>query len=464
MLIHVDPSRGDSLTDQIVHGIQRLVDTRGLRAYSRLPSIRQFAADHNVSKFTVEKAYDLLVASGHIESRQGSGFFVSKPVQSVPPVDKGPRLDRADNVLWLIRKQAQAFRFKHLPGVGWLPPAWLEENGLGRAMRELSRRETRSFISGHGDAQGFAPLREDVSRQLAEFAVEAPPDQILLTNGTGDAIDLVGRYLIRPDDVVLVDDPGYLHAFGHFRALGAAVQGVPWNSDGPDLEVLESLVRAHRPRLFFTTSIAHNPTGRSTAQGSAFRLLKLAERHDFHIVEDDVDGPWHPEPPPRLASLDQLNRVIYVNGFSKALSPRLRVGFLAGHRDLVRDLLDLKLLTQAATSELAERLVHEVVVSGHYRKHRARLMGKLQRARDRALRRLEGIGLGPAEDGTHGLFAWMDVPGVADTTHLAEIAAGRDTLLAPGTLFTAIRPRRRECASMSGSAKARSCSEPWRRC
>ena len=437
MLIHIDPSHGDSLSDQIVQGIQRLVDTRGLRPHSRLPSIRQFAADHNVSKFTVEKAYDLLVASGHVESRQGSGFFVSKPAQFVPPVDGGLRLDRADNVLWLIRKQTHEFRFKHLPGVGWLPPAWLESNGLDRALRDLSRRETRSFICGYGDAQGYAPLREDVSRRIAEFAVEAPPDQILLTNGISDAVDLVGRYLIRPNDVVLVDDPGYFHAFGHFRALGAAVQGVPWNSAGPDLEVLESLVRAHRPRLFFTTSIVHNPTGRSISQGTAFRLVRLAERYDFYIVEDDIDGPCHPHPPPRLASLDQLNRVIYVNGFSKALSPRLRVGFLAGHRDLVRDLVDLKLLTRAATSELTERLVHEVIVSGRYRKHRASLMRKLQRARDRALRRLEGIGFGPAEDGTHGLFAWVDVPGLADSTHLAETATRHDTLLAPGAMFTA---------------------------
>ena len=436
MLVHVDPSHSDPLTDQIVREIQRLVDARALRPDFRLPSIRQFAADHDVSKFTVVQAYDRLVASGHIESRLGAGFFVCKPAQFAPPVGGGLRLDKATDVLWLIRRQTQETRFKHLPGVGWLPPRWMEHNGLDRAMRDLARRETRSFISGYGDAQGFAPLREDVSRRIAEFAVEAPPDQILLTHGISDAIDLVGRYLIRPDDVVLVDDPGYFHAFGHLRALGATVEGVPWNSDGPDLEVLESLARAHRPRLFFTTSIVHNPTGRSTSQGTAFRLLQLAERHDFYIVEDDVDGPCHPHPPPRLASLDQLNRVIYVNGFSKALSPRLRVGFLAGHRDLVRDLVDLKLLTQAATSELAERLVHEVLVGGQYRKHRASLMRKLQRARDRALRGLEGIGLGPAEDDTHGMFAWMDVPGVTDSTYLAEAAEKRDILLAPGTMFT----------------------------
>lgn len=436
MLIHIDSSHDASLTDQIVHGIQRLVDLRVLRLDSRLPSIRQFAADHDVSKFTVVQAYDRLIASGHVESRQGSGFFVCKRARFVTPVDGGLRLDRATDVLWLIRRQTQEIRYRFLPGVGWLPPKWLEHSGLDRAMRDLSRRNAGSLVSGHGDAQGYAPLREAVSRRIAEFSIEAPPDQILLTNGISDALDLVGRYLLRPGDVVLVDDPGYFHAFGHLRALGATVEGVPWNGTGPDLEALERLARAHRPRFFLTTSIVHNPTGRSISQGTAFRLLQLAERYDFHIVEDDVDGLCHPYPPPRLASLDQLNRVIYVNGFSKALSPRLRVGLLAGHRDLVQDLVDLKLLTQVATSELAERLVHEVMVSGHYRKHRASLMRKLQRARDRALRGLEALGLGPAEDDTHGLFAWLDVPGVTDTMHLAEAAAKRHMLLAPGTMFT----------------------------
>ena len=128
--------------------------------------------------------------------------------------------------------------------------------------------------------------------------------------------------------------------------------------------------------------------------------------------------------------------MIYVNGFSKALSPRLRVGFVAGHGDLVQDLVDLKLLTQAASSEFAERLVYEVLAHGEYRKHRSKLLANLERARERALRGLEALGLGPARDDAHGLFAWMDVPGVADTTPLAEAAVGRDMLLAPGAMFS----------------------------
>ena len=235
---------------------------------------------------------------------------------------------------------------------------------------------------------------------------------------------------------MLVDDPGCFQTLGLLRSMGANPHGVPWTSAGPDLTWLERLARTHSPRLFFTSPIVQRPTGRGISQGVAFRLLQLAERYDFHVVEDDLFGFLHPNPPPRIASLDGLNRVIYVNGFSNVLSPRIRVGYLAAHRDLVRDLADLKMTIQATTPEFNERLVHEVLVRGRYRKHLAELRANVRRDREHALRRLESMGLGQAEDGALGLFAWLDIPGVADTESLAEMALAHRMLLAPGALFS----------------------------
>lgn len=435
ILTDIDTSQRGTITEQVVTGMQRLVDERELRPETRLPSIRQFAAAHGISKFTVIQAYDRLAASGYIQSRPGAGFFVGKPPRRDGPDEPVARLDKPGDVTWLTYRQTSDCHLKHLPGICWLPPRWLEGGGLGRAMRGISRMGIRSFLDGFNDPRGFAPLRDALRRRLTEIGVDASADQILLTNGAAGSLDLIGRYLIQPDDVVLIDDPGYFQAFGQMRALGAIVKGVPWTSAGPDLEQMEITARKYSPRLFITAPIIQNPTGRSISQGNAFRLLQLAERHGFHIVEDDVLGTLHPDPPPRLASLDQLNRVIYVNSFSKELSPRLRVGYLAGHRDLVRDLVELKILTQSTTPEFNERLVHEVLVQGQYRKHLTKLRANLQRARDQALRNLESIGFGPCCDNTHGPFAWMEVPGVADTTLLAKAAVEHDMLLAPGAMF-----------------------------
>ncbi len=435
MLIHLDSSQRTPLTEQIVRGLARMVEERVLRPGTRLPSIRQFAASHKVGKFTVVNAYDQLVAAGYVQSRPGAGFFVNRPCALEDPAETEPQTAQANDVLWLLRKQTNQNCFRHRPGSGWLPQSWYEENGLDRAMRELARRGCDGMDSGYGDPLGYAPLRTHVCRLLAEHGIEACPKQILLTNGVTGGVDLVARLMVRPDDGVLVDDPGLYQWFGHMRALGANVYGVPWTDEGPDLERLEDLAKAHRPRLFITTPIVQNPTGCSITQGTMFKLLKLAERYDFHIVEDALSALCHPDAPPRLAGLDQLDRVIFTTSFSKILSPRLRVGFLAGHKDLVGDVVDLKLLTQSASSEYAERLVCEVIDQGNYRKFRSRLFAKIQKARIAAVRRLESLGLGPVDDRTHGLFAWLDIPGIADTTPLAEAAVERSMLLAPGALF-----------------------------
>lgn len=435
MLIRLDASQRTPLTEQIVRGAVRLIEERVLRPGTRLPSIRHFADTHHVSKFTVVNAYDQLVVAGYVRSRPGAGFYVDRPCQLEETAETEPRAARARDVLWLLRNQTNQKCFRHRPGSGSLPKSWLEENGLDRAMRELARRIVEGLDSGYGEPLGYAPLRSHVCRLLAEHGIEARPKQVLLTSGVAGGVDLVARHLVRPDDAVLVDDPGYYQWFGHMRALGAVVHGVPWTGDGPDLERLEELAEAHRPRLFITSPVVQNPTGASISQGNAFKLLKLAERYDFHIVEDAIFALCHPDAPPRLAGLDQLDRVIFVTSFSKILSPRLRVGILAGHKDLVGDLADLKLLTQSASSEYAERLVCEVIDHGNYRKFRSRLIARIQKARVAAIQRLEAFGLGPADDGAHGLFAWLDIPGVADTTPLAEAAVDRGMLLAPGALF-----------------------------
>ena len=435
-MIRIDPSQRGTLADQIVAELRRLVDEGELRPESRLPSIRRFATAHGVSKFTVVQAYDRLVASGHVRSRPGAGFFASRPARPVDPNGGGGRPGEENLDPWMVQDHTCGLHMKHWPGSGRLPSRWLEDGGLDRAMRRVLRRGANAILGTGGTPRGFNPLRGSVTRELAGLGIDAAPDQILLTNGITNGIDLVGRILIRPGDLVLVDDPGYPRTFEHLRALGASMKGVPWTGTGPDPEQLESIARTFGPRLLVTTPIVQNPTGRSFSEGTAFRVLQVAERYDFHVIENDVFGTLHPAPPPRLASLDQLNRVIYVNGLSRALSPSLQVGYLAGHPDLVRDLAELQLLTQAASAELTERLVHEVLAQGQYRKHLARLRSSIQFARDRALRRLEALGLGPAEDNAHGLFAWMEVPGVTDTQPLAEAALERGMLLAPGAMFS----------------------------
>lgn len=433
-LITLDSHSSIPLTDQIVTALSKLVEERALRAGTRLPSIRDFAAAHRVSRFTVVQAYDRLVAVGHIHSRPGSGFYVA-PRPYPGSGDEPPlKLARAMDVLWLLRNALRQPCAEPMPGAGWLPGSWMDEAGIRRSLRAVAAKNG-DFLTGYGHPAGYPPLRELLQRRLAEIGVTSDAGQIVLTKGATHALDLVARYFLRPGDSVLVDDPGYFILFGALKSLGAKLVGVPWNPDGPDPAALEALAREHRPKLFITNTILHNPTGAAISQATAYRVLQVAEKYDFLIVEDDIYGDFHAGRPTRLATLDQLKRVILLGSFSKTVSAALRVGYIACKREIAADLADLKLLTGLTTSEIGERLIHQLLTDGHYRKHLDRLRGRLADARNLTLRNLERLGLAPYVEPEGGMFVWADLGEHAHPVSIAGAAAEKGIMLAPGNLF-----------------------------
>ncbi|MDP1862916.1 MAG: PLP-dependent aminotransferase family protein [Thiobacillus sp.] len=453
-LVCLDSHSPIPLTDQIVSTVGKQVDERVLRTGLRLPSIRKFATDHGVSRFTVVQAYDRLVAMGYLHSRQGSGFYVAPRPQ--PHVSgKAPiKLERAMDVLWLLRNALQQPYNRPMPGAGWLPGSWMDEAGIQRSLRILSRK-SGEFLTSYGLPGGYLPLRELLQHRLAEIGVPADAGQIVLTKGASHALDLVARYFIRPGDAVLVDDPGYYIQFGALKSLGAKIVGVPWKLDGPDPAAMEALILEHKPKLFFTNSVLHNPTGASISQAVAYRVLQLAEKYDLLIVEDDIYGDFHPGRITRLATLDQLDRVIYIGSFSKTVSASLRVGYLACKRDIAEHLVDLKLLTGLTTAEIGERMIYQLLTGGYYRKHIDKLRGKLQIARAQVCGKLEKLGLQIYVEPEGGMFIWVNLGEQINVVEMASAAAAKGITLAPGNLF---RPHQEPSSWMRFNAAA--CDDP----
>jgi DNA-binding transcriptional MocR family regulator len=430
------------LVEQITGFLRTRIDERALRAGTRMPSIRRFAEDNGVSRFTVVEAYDRLVAQGYLESRRGSGFYIRErpqPVRRAEP--REPSATRID-VVWLLHQlyAGNDNRDVLLAGSGCLPESWLDEEMLQSGLRALSRREP-SALTGYGTPRGYAPLRNLLQVHLAELEIRAEPDNIVLTAGASHALDLVARYFLQPGDAVLVDDPGYYVLFGRLAAMGMRPIGVPRGGDGLDVERLEALAKEHRPKLFMTNSVLHNPTGTSLGAADAFRVLRLAEAHDFHIVEDDILADLHPGRAHRIAQLDQLNRVIYVGSFSKTLGAGLRVGYLAAHPDLARDLTAQKMLAGLTTPELGERLVYQVLSDGYYRKHVDHVRARLARSLEPAIRNLERAGLTLFHEPAAGMFMWAHAGEHRDAEALAAAAQGEGIILAPGSLFSPSQAR-----------------------
>lgn len=404
-----------------------------------MPSIRKLAKLVGASPFTVVDAYDRLVARGIIESRMGRGFFVCgrrlvSPLLAIEAmVDMSA--DPGADALSLARISLSPSSNIIAAGSGFLPENWLMEAVPGAILNRLSRgRRPQAWLQC--PPQGLLDLREQIAARLAQHGVAASAPNIVTTFGASHAFDLLARILFSPGDAILVEDPGYFVLFEQLRGHHVNLIPVPRNATGPDLEILESACRNHRPRAFFTQTLLHNPTGSNTQPAVCHRILSLAEQYRFAIIEDDVYGELHDGPAVRLAQIDGLRHVIYVSSFTKLIGPALRVGFIAADPTLIAQIVERKVLTVLSGSALLEGFVSEVLDSGRYRKHVDTVKARLARMRRDVRQALERTGItfdGP--DG-EGIFLWGRIPEHAALDKLVREAREHSILLAKGTLFS----------------------------
>jgi DNA-binding transcriptional MocR family regulator len=435
------------LQEQVVAALRAAIVAKRLLPGEKLPSIRRLAAANRISPFTAVEAYDRLAAQGLIVAKPKSGFFVAgreAPLTLVAREDEpGRAAPEAVDPVWMMRQSLSLDDRVIHSACGWLPDSWLPEAGIRRALRGIAAMPGAQLLQ-YGHPLGYLPLRQQIRLRLAELDIAATPEAILLTDGASQAIDLVCRHLLQPGDAVLVDDPGYFNYHAVLRAHRVRALPVPIAQAGPDLAVLERLATAEKPKLYLTNPALQNPTGLSLLPGQAHRLLNLAQRYDFRIVEDDVFRDFQAVPTPRLAALDgctqDSGRVLHLGGFSKTISAALRVGFIAGPEETIRHLADLKLATTFGNNQVSAQVVHRLLEDGSYRKHVATLREKLRKATPPLRRRLEALGLKVWAEAEQGIFLWMELPkGVPDATVLAARAIERGVVLAPGSVFSPSR-------------------------
>ncbi|WP_144006687.1 PLP-dependent aminotransferase family protein [Pelomonas sp. KK5] len=426
------------LARQLADRFAERIAQRLLLPGTRLPSVRDCAKHHGVSPYTVVAAYDQLLAQGLLEARKQRGFFVRETALAGGRPPPAPRPASAPfDATTLIRGMFQA-EARHAPGLGTLPAEWLDLPMIQQAMRKVLAQgeEAEKLALHYGEPAGDPRLRQALARRMADVGIACPPEQLVSTVGATHALDLVTRGLLQPGDAVLVDDPGWAIEYARLTEAGMRLLPVPRGADGPDLAVMERLIEQHRPRMYVTVSVLHNPTGHSLSLAQAHQVLRLAEAGDLLIVEDDTYAFLAPNHAPRLSALDGLRRTIYVSGFSKILTPAWRVGYLAASAERVRRLTDLKLLSTLTTSPLLERAVALCLEQGQLRRHAERVAARLDAARLRAVKLAASAGchfVTPPQ----GLFGWIDVG--TDTERLAQRLLDAGWLTAPGLLFSATR-------------------------
>ncbi|WP_332847156.1 aminotransferase-like domain-containing protein [Pseudomonas lactucae] len=415
------------VVQQIVSAVAQWIRESGVSPGTRLPSIRQLALDNLLSQSSVIEAFERMVAQGLLAPRQGAGFVVAHP----PAAYEGHWYEGAEQV-WGAFVDNPLGELKL--GCGWLPDAWRESDDLSYAIREVSRTDTAGLFN-YSTPLGLPALREQLLKRLTRNHIASSLDRILTTAGASHAQDLLIRTLLKPGDSVVVETPGYGNLYRQLAFQGVRLLEVPRTRSGPDISALEALLHTHHPKCLFTQSLYHNPTGTSLCRAVAERLLELAHRENFLIIEEDVYADLQHASCTRLSALPHADRVIYVASFSKTLSSALRVGYLCASTAIITQLVGLKTLTGFGTSRFAEAVVAVLLANGTYRKWVQRLRKRLSAEMTATLQVLEDEEWEVFAVPAGGMFVWAR-PAAGQQSRLQACARRLGVLLSPGALFS----------------------------
>jgi len=423
---------------------------------TKLPSVRAMSRELGISLITVVQAYDALAAEGLVHASAGRGTFVGCHPAACSPVDDadGDAGDQAGADEWLaslpvyltaprIFEMESLLKFARRPDVIYLasgtPDATLfPVRAIGRIWHRAMVVEDPRFLQ-YGSPRGDANLRAWIAGRCGASGIQARADDVLITSGVQQAIDLVARTFVGPGDYVLVESPTFLTALDIFGARGAKLVGVPVDSRGIRIDMVATLVERFRPRMLYTIPTAQNPTGSTMVEDRRRRLADLARRHNMLILEDDScsEFTYEGDAPPAVKAFDSGGHVIFVKGFSKTVVPGLRVGGIVAHSSVMSRLAESKSVADRFASTLIQRTLWRYLSSRQYDRDLAMARSVYRRRRDAMLRALETHM--PAEvtwtRPDAGFNLWVNLPRSISPTEAFEGGMKEGVACGPGHLF-----------------------------
>ncbi|MGQ2968583.1 MAG: MocR-like pyridoxine biosynthesis transcription factor PdxR [Allorhizobium sp.] len=388
----------------LYRSLRGLIESGQMRPGDKLPTTRDIAKRFRVSRGAAVAAYEMLVADGFAEARVGAGTYVA---EAVPLVQAAPEPQA------VVEAEVQA------PLPGTLGCSTADETTL-RIFRMLMNRHLTQPSARHfhyNDPAGSYALRVEVAAYLkAARGVVCEPDQLIMTAGTQQGLDLAVRTLLKPGDPVWIEDPCYAAARELFEGAGLSVTPVPVDGEGIDVAV--GIAARPEAKAVYVTPSHQYPLGVTLSMARRLALIDWAREANAYIIEDDYDSEFRFAGPPlsALQGIDGEGRVIYLGTFSKTLLPGFRFGYLVVPRHLRERVLTIRRLTDRFPSTLAEDALTEFLRDGHFSAHIKRARKRVKAARDALV---ESLREGPFE-----------VSAPEQGLHLlAELAPGADDVL-----------------------------------
>ncbi len=462
------------LFQQIADAITRRIHLGALPPATRLPPTRDLADALGTHRNTVVRAYEALVESGFVVSHVGRGTFVAavaaRPPSAVTPLEPAglpwaalmsrsvgsEALRRGDRVA-TRRPPPDAINLGRFEPGEDVRPA----EGLRRCIDHVLRRYG-SKVLGYAPREGVRELRVAIAADLVRRGIPATADEVMVTSGSQQALDLLARAFIDPGDTFLVEEPTYAGVLNLLSAAGARPIGVPGDLEGPDPEALDQLTQKpwrdeHRPRVkgFYVMPNGSNPTGRTVTLERRRALVQWSRRSGVPIIEDDYGADMYLDdpPPPALRALD--GQVIYVSTFSKKLSPALRIGFMVAPAGLQRELIPLKHAMDLGSSALLQHALAEFMERGYLAAHLAKIRPHYRERRDALCDALtEHLPREIAfERPNAGVLLWLRLPHSVDPELAFEAARRHGVMVTPGNVNSV-------SGSGAGGLRLAFCTEP----
>ncbi|MEK8031220.1 PLP-dependent aminotransferase family protein [Ideonella sp. DXS29W] len=443
--------------EDLARFVAGLIERGTLPPGARLPSLREVSRQHRASLSTAMQAYRLLEDRGLIEARPQSGFYVRPPARRIaaPPASAPPSRPvevAVPAVMLTLIEHASDPALVPL-GCAVPSPALLASGALDRCLARAARTRGEA-LNTYMPPRGDATLRSEIARRALRHGHALTVDELLVTCGCTEALQLALRALTRPGQTVAVESPTYFGLLQVLQSLGLRVVELPTDArSGVDVDALEEACARHHLAACVLASSFLNPLGCTMSEAAKRRVLKVLARHRVPLVEDDIYGDlaFSDVRPRPFVALDPRAAVVYCSSFSKTLAPGYRVGWLAAGERLMPRLVEAKVASTLCSPALPQVALASYLASGGYDHH----LRRLRRAFGHTLQQMVQAVTQSFPEGTTvsdpagGFVLWVELPRPADTRQLFALALERGICFAPGVVFSA-SGRYGRCLRLSG--------------
>jgi 2-aminoadipate transaminase len=465
MFLSIDKDRGQPIYQQIRDGIIALIEAETLKPGDKLPGTRELGRQLGVSRKTVLQAYLELAADNWVESRPGSCTYVldrsclsglhyyklsADGTPGIPAPEASGEIHEMDWHPYTLEG-----RFFGMPRYREQWDGKEEWINFSRAIpdvklfpfdriKKVSSQmlwNPKAYFFDYGHPQGFQPLIEYIEQRLAKEGIytESGRNDIVITSGFQLSLNLLLSLLLRPGDLVAVENPTFTSILNLLTAKGIPHRGIPMEHDGMDVDYLERLLSREKPRAIITIPTLHNPTGTTMSREKRERLIQLAQRFAVPVIEDNWSMllGYEERREPSLKTLDQGGHVIQIGSFSKCFLPGTRVAWVVLPGDISVSLIKAKRALDRSDSYFLQTMVYEFILKGYFDLH-CRKVDRIYRARRELMDELMQQQF-PSDVSwkrpAGGFTFWVSLPHRMSSLELLQQSIKTGVEFAPGNYF-----------------------------